>query len=66
MKEKGGTGSSCYFRKSVRMSMSEVETMDVYLRAVREKMSELTAVVGLELEDDVKLAIILNVSNTQS
>jgi len=47
------------------MSMSEVETMDVYLRAVREKMSELTAVVGLELEDDVKLAIILNVSNTQ-
>ena len=53
-------------QESVRMSMSEVETMDVYLRAVREKMSELTAVVGLELEDDVKLAIILNVSNTQS
>ena len=48
-------------QESVRMSMSEVETMDVYLRAVREKMSELTAVVGLELEDDVKLAIILNV-----
>jgi len=41
-----------------KMSM-EGEKMDVYLRAVREKMSEL-AVVSLKLEDDVKLAIILN------
>ena len=54
MKERGGTGSSCYW-----MSMSKGEKMDVYLRAVREKMSEL-AVVGLKLEDDIKPAIILN------
>ena len=33
--------------------------MDSYLRAVREKMSELST-VGLKLEDDIKLAIILN------
>ena len=41
-----------------RMSM-EGESMDSYLRAVREKMSELST-VGLKLEDDIKLAIILN------
>src|SRR5271154_3322980 len=41
-----------------RMSM-EGESMDAYLRAVREKMSELST-VGLKLEDDIKLAIILN------
>src|SRR5947207_4258887 len=41
-----------------RMSM-EGGRMDSYLRAVREKMSELST-VGLKLEDDIKLAIILN------
>jgi hypothetical protein len=41
-----------------RMSM-EGESMDFYLRAVREKMSELST-VGLKLDDDIKLAIILN------
>ena len=41
-----------------RMSM-EGESMDSYLRAVREKMSELST-IGLKLEDDIKLAIILN------
>jgi gag-polypeptide of LTR copia-type len=39
--------------------MTEGEKMDVYLRAVREKMSEL-AVISLKLEYDIKLAIILN------
>jgi len=33
--------------------------MDSYLRAIREKLSELST-VGLKLEEDVKLAIILN------
>jgi len=33
--------------------------MDSYLHAVREKMSELST-IGLKLEDDIKLAIILN------
>ena len=33
--------------------------MDSYLRAVREKISELST-VGLKLKDDIKLAIILN------
>jgi gag-polypeptide of LTR copia-type/Domain of unknown function (DUF4219) len=42
-----------------RMSMSEGGKMDVYLRGVREKMSELST-VGLKLEDDIKLAIMLN------
>src|SRR5213075_341781 len=41
-----------------RMSM-EGGSMDSYLRSVREKMSELST-VGLQLEDDIKLAIILN------
>src|SRR5271154_4200675 len=41
-----------------RMSM-EGGRMDSYLRATREKLSELST-VGLKLEEDVKLAIILN------
>ena len=41
-----------------RMSM-ESERMDSYLRAMREKMSELST-IDLKLEDDIKLAIILN------
>jgi len=40
-----------------RMSMDR-EKMDSYLRAVREKLSELST-IGLKLEDDIKLAIIL-------
>ena len=41
------------------LSVESKETMDAYLRAVREKMSELST-IGLKLEDDIKLAIILN------
>src|SRR5271170_3950289 len=41
------------------LSVERKETMDAYLRAVREKMSELST-IGLKLEDDIKLAIILN------
>jgi hypothetical protein len=41
-----------------RMSMERGENMDSYLRAVREKMSELST-IGLKLEE-IKLAIILN------
>jgi len=56
-----GKGWNCKFmllQELFRMSM-EGGTMDVYLCAVREKMSELST-VGLKLEDDIKLAIILN------
>ena len=42
-----------------QMSMSGFVGMDEYLRRVREKMSEL-AIIGTKLEDDVKLALILN------
>jgi hypothetical protein len=43
-----------------KMYLPEREgNMDEYLRGVREKFSEL-ATIGLKLEDDVKLAIILN------
>ena len=42
-----------------QLSVERKETMDAYLRAVREKMSELST-IGLKLEDDIKLAIILN------
>jgi len=56
---KGRNRKFMLLQELFRMSMSEGEKMDVYLRAVREKMSEL-AVVGLKLEDDIKLAIILN------
>ena len=41
------------------MSMEVNGSMDLYLCATREKMSELST-VGLKLEDDIKLAIILN------
>jgi len=55
---KGRNRKFMLLQELFKMSM-EGDKMDVYLRAVREKMSEL-AVVGLKLEDDVKLAIILN------
>ena len=42
-----------------QMSISGFMGMDEYLRRVREKMSEL-AIIGTKLEDDVKLALILN------
>jgi hypothetical protein len=43
-----------------KMYLSEREgNMNEYLRGIREKFSEL-ATIGLKLEDDVKLAIILN------
>ena len=41
------------------MSMERIGNMNEYLRAVKEKFSELT-VIGTKLEDDIKLAIILN------
>ena len=56
---KGRNRKFMLLQELFRMSMEESGKMDLYLRAVREKMSEL-AVVGLKLEDDIKLAIILN------
>ena len=57
---KGRNRKFMLLQELFRMSMSDSEEkMDVYLRTVKEKMSEL-AVVGLKLEDDIKLAIILN------
>ena len=41
------------------LSVESGETMDAYLQAVKEKMSELST-IGLKLEDDVKLTIIPN------
>jgi hypothetical protein len=55
---KGRNRKFMLLQELFRMSM-EGENMDSYLRAVREKMSELST-VGLKLEDDIKLAIILN------
>src|SRR5271169_52607 len=55
---KGRNRKSMLLQELFRMSMGG-GSMDMYLRAVREKMSELST-VGLKLEDDVKLAIILN------
>jgi gag-polypeptide of LTR copia-type/Domain of unknown function (DUF4219)/Zinc knuckle len=55
---KGRNRKFMLLQELFRMSMKE-ESMDTYLRAVREKMSELST-VGLKLEDDIKLAIILN------
>jgi hypothetical protein len=55
---KGRNRKFMLLQELFRMSM-EGEKMDAYLRAVREKMSELST-VGLKLEDDIKLAIILN------
>jgi hypothetical protein len=42
-----------------KMTLASYDGMDFYLRSVREKMSELST-TGVKLEDDVKLAIILN------
>src|SRR5436190_16908335 len=55
---KGRNRKFMLLQELFRMSM-EGGRMDSYLRAVREKMSELST-VGLKLEDNVKLAIILN------
>jgi hypothetical protein len=55
---KGRNRKFMLLQELFRMSM-EGGKMDSYLRAVREKMSELST-VGLKLEDDIKLAIILN------
>src|SRR5271170_7319055 len=55
---KGRNRKFMLLQELFRMSMGS-EKMDVYLRAVREKMSELST-IGLKLEEDVKLAIILN------
>src|SRR5579859_1801858 len=55
---KGQNHEFMLLQELFRMSL-EGEKMDSYLRAVREKMSELST-VGLKLEDDIKLAIILN------
>ena len=55
---KGHNRKFMLLQELFRMSM-EGRRMDSYPRAVREKMSELST-VGLKLEDDIKLAIILN------
>src|SRR5579859_5071790 len=55
---KGRNRKFMLLQELFKMSMEE-ETMDSYLRTVREKMSELST-IGLKLEDDIKLAIILN------
>ena len=55
---KGRNRKFMLLQELFRMSM-DGEKMDSYLRAVREKMSELST-IGLKLEDDIKLAIILN------
>ena len=55
---KGRNRKFMLLQELFRMSM-EGEKMDSYLRAVKEKMSELST-IGLKLEDDIKLAIILN------
>jgi len=55
---KGRNRKFMLLQELFRMSMEGV-TMDSYLRAVREKMSELST-IGLKLENDIKLAIILN------
>jgi len=55
---KGRNRKFMLLQELFRMSM-DGEKMDLYLRAAREKISELST-VGLKLEDDIKLAIILN------
>jgi hypothetical protein len=55
---KGRNRKFMLLQELFKMSM-EGDNMDSYLRAVREKLSELST-VGLKLEDDIKLAIILN------
>jgi hypothetical protein len=56
---KGRNRKFMLLQELFRMSMERDENMDSYLRAAREKMSELST-IGLKLEDDIKLAIILN------
>jgi gag-polypeptide of LTR copia-type len=56
---KGRNRKFMLLQELFRMSMSDWGKMDRYLRGVREKMSELST-IGLKLEDDIKLAIILN------
>jgi len=56
---KGRNRKFMLLQELFRMSMEANGNMDLYLRAGREKMSELST-VGLKLEDDIKLAIILN------
>ena len=56
---KGRNRKFMLLQELFRMSLSEGDNMDEYLRGVRAKMSELST-VGLKLEDDIKLAIILN------
>jgi len=56
----GGKGRNRKFmllQELFRMSMGS--SMDGYLRAIKEKMSELSA-IGTKLERDIKLAIVLN------
>jgi len=55
---KGQNRKFMLLQELFRMSI-EGEKMDVYLQAIREKISELST-IGLKLEDNVKLAIILN------
>ena len=55
---KGRNRKFMLLQELFRISM-EGGSMDLYLRGVREKMSELST-IGLKLEDDIKLAIILN------
>src|SRR5271170_3875770 len=55
---KGRNRKFMLLQELFRMSMGS-EKMDSYLRGVRERMSELST-IGLKLEEDVKLAIILN------
>jgi len=54
---KGWNRKFMLLRDLFRMAM--LGDMDAYLWAVREKISELST-IGLKLEDDIKLAIILN------
>jgi gag-polypeptide of LTR copia-type len=56
----GGKGRNRKFmllQELFRMSMGN--SMDGYLRVIKEKMSELSA-IGMKLERDIKLAIVLN------
>jgi hypothetical protein len=56
---KGRNRKSMLLQELFRLSLGMTGGMDAYLRAIREKLSELST-VGLKLEEDVKLAIILN------
>jgi gag-polypeptide of LTR copia-type/Domain of unknown function (DUF4219)/Zinc knuckle len=56
---KGRNRKFMLLQELFNMSLSDGGKMVAYLRGVKEKMSEL-ATVGLKLDDDVKLAIMLN------